>query len=72
MLTAAIGNLTTRCTRTRLVCHGLCRRKGRASPWRAGQRTSRPALSTPCTENTFFAKSIPTVVTLVMTSPSRE
>ena len=52
--------------------HGLCRRKGRASPWRAGQRTSRPALSTPCTENTFFAKSIPTVVTLVMTSPSRE
>ena len=38
MLTAAIGNLTTRCTRTRLVCHGLCRRKGRASLRRAGKR----------------------------------
>jgi hypothetical protein len=31
--------------------------------------TTRPSRSTPCTENTFFAKSIPTVVIFSMTSP---
>ena len=33
--------------------------------------TITPAASTPCSEKTFFAKSIPTVVTLLMDFPSR-
>src|SRR5688572_3190360 len=43
-------------------CHELRRHS-------ASRNTIRPAPSTPCSENTFFARSIPTVLTFSVTSP---
>ena len=49
-----------------------CELRGRGAPARqTPTSTTAPAASTPCTEKLFSARSIPMVVTLLMTSPFR-